>query len=88
MPAVPGGDYVFDPAHGKGFGESARGTELADEMAELDLQPGADVTVLELDADSGWPIIQWTDSTGRSRLTTIEPEVFDADFLAAGDKRP
>lgn len=87
MTAVPGNAYTYDPAHGMGFGASARGEDLTAEMTELDLKPGSTVTVLELDAESGWPIVQWTDDVGIGRLTTIDPAVFDADFLAAGGKR-
>lgn len=55
--------------------------EITSEMRELDLQDGSEVTVLELDADSGWPIIQWTDSIGIERLTTVDPVFFDGYFM-------
>ena len=80
MPAEPGQDYTYQPTHGKGFGHNARGSELTAEMTELDLKPGTPVTVLELDADSGWPLVQWKDDVGIDRITTIEPGEFDADF--------
>jgi hypothetical protein len=80
MAPNPGDVYTYDPGHGTGFGANARGEELVKEMAELDLVPGTTVTVLELDAESGWPIVQWTDSKGLDRLTTINPDEFEQDF--------
>jgi hypothetical protein len=80
MPAIPGNQYTYDPAHGTGLGHNAAGNPLTAEMSELDLVPGTTVEVLELDADSDWPLVQWTDGTGINRITTIEPNVFDQDF--------
>jgi len=80
MAAQPGSDYLYQPGHGKGFGESALGTTLTAEMTELDLKPGATVTVHSMDVDTDWPIIEWVDDKGLGRMTTIEPTIFDADF--------
>jgi hypothetical protein len=52
-------------------------------MTELDLRDGQEVTLFALDADSGWPIINWTDSTGTDRMTTVSPEMFDRFFQSA-----
>jgi hypothetical protein len=33
------------------------------------------------DDDSGWPILQWVDDQGIDRITTIDPDVFNNDFI-------
>lgn len=87
--SIVGGDFLFQPGHGLGFGARARSVtgfgELSSEMTELDLKPGAAVTVHSLDEDSGWPIIQWKDDVGTDRLTTINPEVFAEEFQSVSE---
>lgn len=87
MPNGPeiGADYLYQPDHGQGFGAVAKGDDLTAEMHELDLKPGAAVTVHAIDEDTGWPIVQWMDDVGIERLTTIDPEVFTADFQAVSE---
>jgi hypothetical protein len=80
IPPNPGDRFTYEPTHNNGFGHNASGNPLSAEMSALDLVPGTPVTVLELDADSGWPIVQWVDSVNIDRLTTIEPNEFDQDF--------
>jgi hypothetical protein len=80
LPQV-GAPYTYEPSHGTGYGHSAKGQPLSAEMTELDLKPGMEVVVHSLDADSDWPIIEWTDDVGLGRMTTIDPDVFDADFV-------
>jgi hypothetical protein len=84
MPAVAGDDYTYQPSHGNGFGENALGQALSAEMQELDLLPGTPVTVLELDAQSSWPLVEWVDGKGLPRITTVEPNEFDSDFAPVG----
>jgi hypothetical protein len=52
-------------------------------MTELDLKPGTAVVLHSYDADTSWPIVEWTDDTGIGRMTTIDPVAFDADFTPA-----
>jgi hypothetical protein len=72
--AQPGDKFVYTHPDQKGYGEHARGDALSAEMTELDLKDGTEVTLLEYDADSGDPLVQWTDSTGIDRITTIGPD--------------
>jgi hypothetical protein len=72
--AKPGDEFVFTHPEEKGFGEHARPGEQTAEMRELDLSHGMVVRLLEFDADSGWPLIEWTDQKGINRITTIDPE--------------
>jgi hypothetical protein len=42
-------------------------------MNELDIQEGTEVTLLVYDEETGWPLIEWVDSKGLNRITTIDP---------------
>lgn len=79
MPVV-GERLTYDHPQDLGFGEHHLGQPLSAEMAELDMVDGTVVTVLEFDAESDWPLVEWTDSKGINRITTIEPSFFDANF--------
>lgn len=81
--ASPGDKFIYTHPEEAGFGEAARGEVLTAEMTELDLKHGQEVTFLEYDADSDWPLIEWVDGVGIDRITTIEPAVFDANFIPA-----
>lgn len=83
MAATPGDNLIYSHPEGMGFGEAARGEPLTAEMTELDLHDGDQVFFLELDADSGWPLIQWTDGVGIGRITTVDPTFFDTYFTPA-----
>lgn len=80
----PGWKYVYQHADGYGFGEAVKVNAgeggITAEMSELDLKNDQEVTFLQLDEDSGWPIIEWTDGVGINRITTIDPELFDSNF--------
>lgn len=78
-----GDKYIYDHPDNVGFGEAAKGEPLTADMRELDLVDGTEVTYLEDDADSGWPLVEWADSVGTSRITTIDPAIFDANFIPA-----
>lgn len=79
-----GDKYVYNHHSGLGFGEHHKSDagygEITAEMRGLDLHDGQQVILFEMDADSGWPIIEWMDDTGLTRLTTVEPTFFDAYF--------
>ena len=78
-----GDKFIYDHPDGKGFGEEAKGDALTADMRELDLVDGTEVTFLENDVDSGWPLVEWVDSVGTPRITTIDPATFDANFNPA-----
>jgi hypothetical protein len=82
--AVPGDRFIYTHPEGKGFGEHVKAEagygELSAEMTELDLKDGQNVTFLDYDADSEWPMIEWVDAVGIDRITTIEPGLFDSNF--------
>ena len=84
---MPSAGEVFVYAHpeGKGYGEASKSDagfgEITAEMSELDLKDGQEVTFLEYDADSDWPLVQWVDSVGIDRITTIDPDLFDTNFV-------
>ena len=85
--AVENGDmYVYTHVEGKGYGEAAKSDagygEATAEMTELDMKEGQEVSFIEYDADSGWPIVGWVDSTGVDRITTIDPDIFDTNFIS------
>jgi hypothetical protein len=78
-----GTQFTYRHPNGAGYGEHALGQPLSAEMTELDLQDGMTVYVLEYDADSGWPLVEWTDTKGLGRITTIDPAIFDTYFVPA-----
>ena len=87
--AVPntGQKFVYSHPTGLGYGEHHKGSagfgEQTAEMKEIDLQDGMEVTYLEPDEDSGWPIVEWTDSNGLGRISTIDQGSFDEFFTPA-----
>lgn len=78
-----GDTYIYSHPEGKGFGEHYKNDTLTAEMTELDLHDGDEVVVMEFDADTDWILIQWTDSTGIGRITTVDPAFFDDHFIPA-----
>jgi hypothetical protein len=80
QPPQVGNYYIYQPADGKGHGESHKGSELTAEMTALDLAPGTQVLVFEINVDTDWPILNWTDSVGIDRMTTFDPDEFAGDF--------
>jgi hypothetical protein len=83
MPEM-GDKFVYSHESGAGFGAVAKGDVLTAEMDELDLKDGTEVEFIQLDEDSAWPIVEWTDTTGINRITTIDPALFEANFHPAG----
>jgi hypothetical protein len=78
--ANPGDKLLYQPGHGTGYGHNALGQELTAEMKELDLQPGTEVTFMQYD-DADWALVEWVDSKGLDRITAIETDQFDNDFV-------
>jgi hypothetical protein len=80
-PRASAGDHlIYNHPDGLGFGEYFRGETLTAEMTELDMASGTEVTLLEYDQDSDWPLVQWVDSKGLGRITTVEPQFFQDYF--------
>jgi hypothetical protein len=80
--------YVYDHPEGKGFGEhhaTELGRELPAEMRDLDLPHGTVVEHAGTDDDTGAVIVAWTDKTGITRHTAIEPGFLAAHFTEAQD---
>lgn len=75
--AQPGDKFIYDHPADAGYGEHARGEPLSAEMTELDMQDGMEVTLLEYDVDTGWPLVEWTDAKGLPRITTIDPQYLE-----------
>jgi hypothetical protein len=78
--ASAGDRFIYNHPNGLGFGEHFRGETLTAEMTELDLASGTEVMLLEYDADTSWPLVQWVDSKGLDRITTVEPQFFQDNF--------
>ena len=71
--AAPGDRFFYSHPEQAGYGAVARGEPLSAEMNELDIQEGTEVTLLVYDEETGWPLIEWVDSKGLNRITTIDP---------------
>jgi hypothetical protein len=54
--------------------------ELPTEMRDLDMAPGTEVTVVGHDEERDLVLVDWTDSQGNQRTTSVELDVFAADF--------
>jgi hypothetical protein len=76
----PGTHFMYDHPDGAGFGEHHKGDVLTAEMNELDLKSGQSVILLEYDRDTDWPLVEWIDSNGTNRITTIDPSFFGTYF--------
>jgi hypothetical protein len=76
----PGERWVYSPSHGKGFGEKAKGHPLPPTMDWLDIKPGQPVLIVEV-AVSGAALVSWPSNEGATRTTTIDPGIFNQDFI-------
>jgi hypothetical protein len=56
------------------------GDDMSPDMRALDMPPGAEVTVLDHDADRDLVLVEWVDAHGNPRITSIEPSVFAEHF--------
>jgi hypothetical protein len=54
-------------------------------MADLDMSPGTRVELLEHDHDRDLHRVQWVDKHGTERITSVEPEFFDAHFTEVNE---
>jgi hypothetical protein len=79
MTALIGDQYTYTHPDGSGFGEMALGQPLTAEMKELDMADGTVITVEGIQ-DDGWPIVNWIDSKGINRMTTVNDLDFDMYF--------
>lgn len=70
---------LFRYNHDKGLGEHARGEPLDEDMQMIDMPPDTEVKLVGSD-DAGWPLVQWEDATRVTRITAIDPDLFDAYF--------
>lgn len=82
-----GDHYTYNHPDSLGYGEHHKaqaglGDQTA-EMQEIDLQDGMDTVYIGTDEDSGWPIVEWTDTVGINRITTIDQASFDQFFVPA-----
>jgi hypothetical protein len=80
----PGDAVIYQPLHGKGHGQNAKGVELSAEMAALDITPGTTGLYLGDDKDTKKMVFfQWADVNGTDRITSIEKNEFNKDFVKA-----
>ena len=70
----PGDKFIYSHPAGAGYGQEALGQPLSAEMTELDINDGKEVTLLEYDVETGWPLVEWVDDKGLDRITTIDPQ--------------
>ena len=46
-----------------------------------DMPSGTMVTLIGYDEDSAWPMAEWVDGQGTTRVTTIDPVIFAEYFI-------
>ena len=74
MSATVGATYRY--AHELGLAEQ-HADELSAEMTELDMHPGTEVVVHDVDGErGGLVIVEWADRSNNPRLTSIDPALF------------
>ena len=73
MSATVGGTYRY--VHELGLAEQ-HVDQLSAEMTELDMHPGTEVAVHDVDDERGRVIVEWSDRGGNPRMTSIEPDRF------------
>jgi hypothetical protein len=56
------------------------GREFA-RVSKMDLVSGTTVTLVGYDEDSSWPMVEWIDGEGSTRVTTIDPVMFTEYFI-------
>jgi len=47
---------------------------------DLDIADGTNVILVGYDEESAWPLVEWIDGHGTTRITTIDPVIF-AEFF-------
>lgn len=84
----PGESYIY--CGDTGLAAAARVADpnvddhLTSEHAELDMAPGAVVTVCGVDEDRGLVLVEWADLQGNPRVTSIDPVTFADQFRPEG----
>jgi hypothetical protein len=69
--------YYIHP-RGRSYAEMMTGKRF--EPNPLDMASGTLVTLLGYDDDSVWPMVEWVDGAGTTRITTIDPVIFAEYF--------
>lgn len=74
-------DSRYRYAHTVGLG--AHHAELSAEMTELDMAPGTEVIVHDVDQErGGLVLLEWVDRPGNPRMTSVDPQLFGQLFEA------
>jgi hypothetical protein len=55
--------------------------DLPAEMVDLDLHPDTTVTVIGHDEDRDLVLVEWTDLQGNPRITSVERDDFNTNFV-------
>lgn len=76
----------YQYSHTIGLAEHHASGALSAEMAELDLHPGTEVTVHDVDVErGGLVLVEWADRGGNPRITSVDPELFEWAFTPTGE---
>lgn len=73
-----------------GLGQAARkadpgvSDDMRDGMADLDMSPDTEVTVIGIDDDRDVVLLEWVDGSGTDRITSIAEEDFASRFKKGG----
>lgn len=81
--ATVGAAYTYTADVGLGRMHADR--DLHPDHASLDLQPGTEVTVAGHDEERGLVLVEWADTSGNPRITSVDPDLFGRHFEQAGD---
>ena len=73
--------YYIHP-RGLGYGEMMAGKKFVPNS--FDMASCTLVTLLGYDEDSAWPLVEWVDGAGTTRITTIDPVIFAEYFEPCG----
>ena len=69
--------YYIHP-HGRSYAEMMSGKRFV--FNDLDMASGTLVKLIAYDEDSAWPMVEWVDGEGTTRITTIDPVIFAEYF--------
>lgn len=69
-----------------GLAEHHASGALTAEMTELDMRPGTEVTVTDVDDErGGLVLVEWADRSSNPRITSVDPELFEWAFEPIGE---
>ncbi len=71
---------------GLGYAELMSGKRYA--THDLDLANGTHVILTGYDEESAWPLVEWIDGKGTTRITTIDPVIFAEYFNPVIEEEP